>query len=48
MQIADWSGADCAIADWPRDDPTTMLNGGANAQGQIRWQFEELQMGKWV
>ena len=58
VQIADWSGANCAMAAWPRDDHATILNRGANAQGQIcrmanaqgqiRWQFGELQMGKWV
>ena len=37
VQIADWSGADCAMADWPRDDHATMRNRGENAQGQIKW-----------
>ena len=44
--IADREGAVCAIACWSKDDPATMRNRGASAQGQIKEQFGELRMGE--
>ena len=27
VQVANWMGADCAMADWSKDNPATMIEG---------------------